>query len=62
VWSNGHYQTISYGYNAREKSWFRCRFLVTGAYHVPVGIVTKADFVSAYQQGLTLDSLGFILD
>jgi CBS-domain-containing membrane protein len=28
---------------------------VTGAYHVPVGIVTKADFVSAYQQGLTLD-------
>jgi CBS domain-containing protein len=26
-----------------------------GAYHMPVGILTKTDFVSAYKQGLTLD-------
>ena len=26
-----------------------------GAYHVPVGLVTKTDLVSAYKQGLTLD-------
>ena len=29
--------------------------LVTGAYHVPVGIVTNTDFVSAYKRGLTLN-------
>jgi CBS domain-containing protein len=28
---------------------------LNGAYQVPVGLVTKTDFISAYNQGLTLD-------
>ena len=29
--------------------------LVTGTYHVPIGIVTKTDLVNAYHDNLTLD-------